>query len=242
MRETVAKHLDHDPEFEWRGQNVTRIENLSDIVFALALGMLLLTGTPPQTFSELITFLLGIIPVTAGFAILLLIWNQHFVFFRRYGLADNTVVFLNSALLLVVLFLAYPLRFIFDSLFGFILASMTGDFTSLLANEMDYRNSSIGVGIFGGGYAVLFTIVSLLYSHALKKADMLGLDEDERILTKRSIWIQRSEVVVAMLVCVCALFTPMGAFAGGIMFLNWPAAVFFQIKFKPTKIGPGSAT
>ena len=242
MRETVAKHLDHDPEFEWRGQNVTRIENLSDIVFALALGMLLLTGTPPQTFSELITFLLGIIPVTAGFAILLLIWNQHFVFFRRYGLADNTVVFLNSALLLVVLFLAYPLRFIFDSLFGFILASMTGDFTSLLANEMDYRNSSIGVGIFGGGYAVLFTIVSLLYSHALKKADMLGLDEDERILTKRSIWIQRSEVVVSMLVCVCALFTPMGAFAGGIMFLNWPAAVFFQIKFKPTKIGPGSAT
>ena len=92
MRDTVAKHLDHDPDFEWRGQTVTRIENLSDIVFALALGMLLLTGTPPQTFAQLIQFLISIIPVAAGFFILFTIWNAHFVFFRRYGLADNQIV------------------------------------------------------------------------------------------------------------------------------------------------------
>ena len=54
MRTELAKHLDHDPHFEWRGQSVTRLENLSDIVFALALGMLLLTGAPPATFDELI--------------------------------------------------------------------------------------------------------------------------------------------------------------------------------------------
>ena len=84
MRETIARHLDHDPHFEWRGQSVSRIENLSDIVFALALGMLLLTGAPPQTFSELVHFLISIIPVTASFVILVLIWNAHFVFFRRY--------------------------------------------------------------------------------------------------------------------------------------------------------------
>ena len=106
MRTEIAKHLDHDPNFEWRGQTVTRIENLSDIVFALALGMLLLTGTPPQTFSELITFLINIVPVAAGFLILFMIWNAHFVFFRRYGIADNTVVLLNALLLLMVLFFA----------------------------------------------------------------------------------------------------------------------------------------
>ncbi len=241
MRETAAKHLDHDPEFEWRGQNVTRIENLSDIVFALALGMLLLTGTPPQTFSELVTFLQGIIPVTAGFAILLLIWNSHFVFFRRYGLADNKVVFLNSGLLLVVLFLAYPLRFIFDSLFLFIIASMTGDFSALEASEMSYQTSAYGVAIFNLGYAVLFFILSLMYGHALTKADLIGLDADERILTKRSVWAMRSQVVIALIIVVCAYFTSMGAFAGCLLALSWPIGGLIDRRFSPTKLGPGSA-
>lgn len=127
MRSEIAKHLDHDPHFEWRGQNVTRIENLSDIVFALALGMLLLTGAPPQTFSELVHFLISIIPVTASFVILVMIWNAHFVFFRRYALADNTIVLINSGLLLMVLFTAYPLRFIFDSFFWYMVGVFTGD-------------------------------------------------------------------------------------------------------------------
>lgn len=238
MRETVAKHLDHDPEFEWRGQSVTRIENLSDIVFALALGMLLLTGTPPQTFSELLVFLIGIIPVMAGFAILLLIWNAHFVFFRRYGLADNTVVFLNSSLLLVVLFLAYPLRFIFDSLFLFIIASITGDYTALEASEMSYQTSAYGVAIFNLGYAVLFLILSLMYRHALGKADLIGLDTDERILTKRSIWMMRAQVIIALFVVICAYFTPIGAFSGSFLALNWPVGVVIGKRFTPTSVKP----
>jgi len=241
MRETAAKHLDHDPEFEWRGQNVTRIENLSDIVFALALGMLLLTGSPPQTFSELLAFLQGIIPVTAGFVILLLIWNSHFVFFRRYGLADNKVVFLNSGLLLVVLFLAYPLRFIFDSLFLFIIASITGDFAQLDASEMSYQTSAYGVAIFNLGYAVLFFILSLMYGHALAKADLIGLDSDERILTKRSIWMMRTQVIIALVTVACAYFTPLGAFAGGLLALNWPVGGYIDKRFSPARTEPGSA-
>lgn len=235
MRQAIAEHLDHDPEFQWRGQNVTRIENLSDIVFALALGMLLLTGSPPQTYAELVQFLINIIPVTAGFALLVLIWNAHFVFFRRYALADNTVVVINSALLLMVLFIAYPLRFIFEGLFGYIIGVSTGDYSRLIESDMGLTNSTRSMGIFASGYAIIFFLLSLLYGRALAKAEAIGLNEEEIRLTKRAVWRYRVEILIALLVMVCALFTPMGPFAGGLMCLNWPIASLVNNRFrKPT--------
>lgn len=228
MRSDLAKHLDHDPDFEWRGQNVTRIENLSDIVFALALGMLLLTGTPPQTFGELVSFLINIFPVAAGFAILFIIWNAHFVFFRRYGLADNKVVLLNAILLLMVLFFAYPLRFIFDGLFGYIIGSITSDFSRLAASDMLLQNSARSMGIFGAGYALIFMLLSLLYAHAHSKSDMIGLSAKERLITRQTVWIYRGEVLIALAVMAFALFTPMGPFAGFLLALNWPSAVIIS--------------
>ena len=224
MRSEIAKHLDHDPDFEWRGQSVTRIENLSDIVFALALGMMLFGGAPPQTFSELVHFLISIIPVTASFVILFMIWNAHFVFFRRYALADNVVVLINSALLLMVLFTAYPLRFIFDSFFWYVIGSTTGDYSQLLETEMDITNSARSMAFFGAGYAVIYTLMSFMYAHAVRKADVVGLSDKEILLTRQTVWIFRGEVAIAILLVFAALFTPMGPFAGALMFLNWPNA------------------
>lgn len=232
MRSELAKYLDHDPHFEWRGQNVTRLENLSDIVFALALGMLLLTDAPPATYSELIEFLINIVPVSAAFAILFLMWNAHFTFFRRYGLADAKIVFLNSVLLLLVLFVAYPLRFIFDSLFGYVTFLVTADATRLMESDMDLTNSARGVAIFNAGYAMIIFLTSLMYQHALSKADMLGLSEDERQLTRRTMWMYRGEMAVAATTALLAVTTPLGPFAGGLLILNWPNAVFWERKFK----------
>ncbi len=238
MRSEIAKHLDHDPDFEWRGQNVTRIENLSDIVFALALGMMLFGGPPPQTFSELVHFLISIIPVTASFVILLMMWNAHFVFFRRYALADNTIVLINSALLLMVLFTAYPLRFIFDSFFWYVVGSAMGDYSQLLETEMDWVNSGRSMAIFGAGYAVIYTLLSFMYAHAVRKADQIGLSEKEILLTRQTVWIYRGEVAIALLLVLAALFTPMGPFAGSLMFLNWPNAYLMSFLAEKTSRKP----
>ncbi|MCR9079392.1 MAG: TMEM175 family protein [Hyphomonadaceae bacterium] len=228
MRETIARHLDHDPHFEWRGQSVSRIENLSDIVFALALGMLLLTGAPPQTFSELVHFLISIIPVTASFVILVLIWNAHFVFFRRYALADNTIVVINSILLLMVLFTAYPLRFIFDGLFWYIYGAISGDYTQLLVKEMDLINSARSMAFFGAGYSVIYGLMSEMYAHAARKAEAIGLSTKEILLTRRSVWRFRGEVMIGIIVALSAWLSPLGPFAGFLMVLNWPAAYFVR--------------
>ncbi len=232
MRTALAKHLDHDPHFEWRGQNVTRLENLSDIVFALALGMLLLTDAPPSTYSELIEFLINIVPVGAAFAILFMMWNAHFTFFRRYGLADTKIIFLNSLLLLLVLFVAYPLRFIFDSLFGYVIYQFTADATRLIETDMDITNSARGVAIFNTGYAMIICLTSLMYQHALSKAEMLGLSENEQQLTRRTMWMFRGEMTIAATTVILALATPLGPFAGGLLILNWPNAIFWGRRFR----------
>ncbi|MEM9937415.1 MAG: TMEM175 family protein [Pseudomonadota bacterium] len=231
MRAEITKHLDHDPEFEWRGQSVSRIENLSDIVFALALGMLLLTGAPPQTYSELLKFLVSIVPVAAGFTMLFMIWNAHFVFFRRYALADNTIVAINSVMLLAVLFIAYPLRFIFESFFWYIFSSITGDFQRLQEMEIGIQQAAESMAIFASGYAVIYLLLSLMYNHAFRKADLIGLSTQERKLTRVSVWFLRGQVGVALLVAICAYTTPLGPFAGFLMILNWPSALLLQAIF-----------
>ena len=241
IREEAAKHLDHDPHFEWRGQNVSRIENLSDIVFALALGMMLFGGPPPQTFSELVRFLISIVPVTASFVILFRIWNAHFVFFRRYALADNTIVLINSSLLLMVLFTAYPLKFIFESFFWYIIALTTGDYTQLINTEMSFTNSGRSMAFFGVGYALIYALLSIMYGHAARKADLIGLSAKERALTRTTVWIFRGEVAIAILIVFVALFTPIGPLAGSLMFLNWPNAYLMAWMVEKTETKPAAS-
>lgn len=231
MRSEIAKHLDHDPHFEWRGHTVSRIENLSDIVFALALGMLVSASSAPATYGELIPHLWNIIPVTAGFLIMVALWNHHFIFFRRYAIADQTIVWLNGGLLLLILFLAYPLRFTFDSLFAFILM-LTGSTDRMAQLDIStYRQAGNIIAIFYFGYGLAHLIVQAMYKQALNKAEALGLNHQEVQVTKRSVWKYRTEVLISMIIAPLAAFTIVGPFAGALGLLNWPAAYVIRRGF-----------
>lgn len=243
VRDQIEKLLDHDPRFRWRGNSVTRIENLSDIVFALALGILVSTSTRPQTFSDLNAHLQTIVPVAAGFFILVSIWNAHFVYFRRYGVADRTIIWLNGALLLLVLFFAYPLRFIFDSLYWFVFG-LFGDWSHMEASGIGPRSAGIIMGYFALGYCLIYLLISQMFSHALAKADLLDLSDAERAMTRISIWIFRSQILVGTLVGVLAVWTPLHAMAGSLMALIAPLAFLVRrmIKVPATELLPESNT
>lgn len=232
IRDTIKTHYDHDPDFHWRGENVTRIENLSDIVFALAFGMLVSASTPPTNHSELLSHLWQIVPVVAGFSILVLIWNSHFVFFRRYAIADQWVIFLNACLLLVVLFIAYPLRFIFDGLFGYLLGAVGGDWSRMQETGMGYLESGQVVGIFAVGYAFVFLLIALMYGHALRKSEALELTPKEIVITKRSVWQYWASLMISLAVGLLAFFSPMGPVAACFMSLFWLAGLTIR-KFIP---------
>lgn len=231
IREIVGRDLDHDPRFRWRGGPVTRIENLSDIVFALAFGMIVSTAARPTTFSDLSAHLLTIVPVAAGFALLVLIWNAHFTFFRRYGVADGKIIFLNCVLLLLVLFVAYPLRFIFDSLFGFLLG-LSGNWDILQGSGIGFREAGLVMSYFSFGYALIFVVVSLMYGHALSRAPQLSLTESEKVMTRQSLWHYGCQAGVATLTGAVALLTPAGPTAGFLMILIGPLVYLGQVRIK----------
>lgn len=232
LRQAVASQIDHDPYFTWRGDSVTRIENLSDIVFALALGMLVSASTPPTTYGELQDHLLNIIPVSAGFALMLVIWNDHFTFFRRYGLNDTTIVFLNAALLLVILFIAYPLRFIFDSMFAWIYLLLGHPARMQAMGIESYYEAGVIMAYFDAGFAVVYLLIGAMYSHALRKADMLGLSDAEQVLTRRTISITRLCVIVAVVAGLMAAFTPIGPMAGFLFWVIWPGVILIERRLK----------
>ena len=217
IRKTVADATDQEPDFRWRGDEVTRIENLSDIVFALALGMLVSASTPPSTYGDLLRFLLNILPVAAGFAVMLQIWNQHFVFFRRYALTDRRVVLLNAVLLLFVLFFAYPIRFTFDSLFAWGLA-IAGFPDRILAMEVDFPEASRILAIYAVGYAMIYVVFGLLYAHVWQRRDALGLNAEERVKTRQTQVVCWAMVLMALVVLPVVLFSPLGPI-GGFLFL-----------------------
>lgn len=115
MLSTRALHpLKGERDFQWRGANPTRVEALTDMVFAFALTLLVVSSAPPGSFAELQAQLWGFPGFAAAFAILLLLWHSHYIFFRRFALEDGWTTTLNAALLFLILFFVYPLKYLAD--------------------------------------------------------------------------------------------------------------------------------
>ena len=218
LRPANKIHMDQDPDFRWRGGEVTRIENLSDIVFALSLSLIAVASAPPATFTELMAVFRGAFAFAFAFAILLLIWNYHFIFFRRYGLSDQKIVFLNALLLFVVLMFVYPLRFLANFIFELLPAFFT-NFERVASMVGSIENGENLLVIYSFGYAAVFLIIAGLYGHAAAKREPLELDEKEYLLTRRSRASALVQAGVALFVAAVAGLTPLSAWAGPLYFL-----------------------
>jgi len=98
--------------FRWRGNRVSRLEGLSDAIFALALTLLVVRLDVPRTFAEVRFAFLSAPVYLVCFALFLWVWYCHYQFHRRYGLEGPAVATLDGALLFCVLAVraAAPLR------------------------------------------------------------------------------------------------------------------------------------
>ncbi len=145
---------------------VTRIEGFSDAVFGFALTLLVVQLEAPRTTEALEDLVKGSVPFAVTFAMVCYIWWEHNKFFRRYGLQDAWTAFLNSALLFVVLFYVYPLKFLA---------------TTLLGPVVGLEGVSRGLGgqfvmlTYSTGVTLIFGLFLLLYRHAWTRRVTLGL-------------------------------------------------------------------
>ena len=185
----VRKGVGATQEFRWRGREITRFEGFSDAVLAFAVTLLVVSLEVPRTFDELLHSMRGFAAFALCFAILVWVWYWQYLFFRRYGLQDNLTLVLNAALLFLVLFYVYPLKFLFTL--------VVNQFTR---NEMQVRSPDGGLVpilspdqgptlmlIYGAGFVAIFTLFALLFLHAYRNRASLELNPAEALDTRQSI-------------------------------------------------------
>ena len=198
IREKLMENdIGRSGKFRWRGNEISRIEGLSDAVFGFAITLLVVSLEVPKTFNELAETMHGFGAFLVSFILLFAVWFNQYKFFRRYGLKDTITVVLNGALLFVVLFYVYPLKF----LFSFLIARFTtghaevrlpnGNVVGMIENNEQMASL---MTIFNLGYLAVFGVFVLLFWHAYRRREDLELNELERFDTRESIQGIRAHV------------------------------------------------
>jgi len=170
MRRRLVRHgFGADRAFRWRGGEISRLEGLSDAVFAFAVTLLVVSLEVPETFDELLRVLRGFFAFAVCFGILFWVWYDHYRFFRRYGLDDGVTTTLTGVLLFIVLFYVYPMKFLFSTLFDQL-------FGEAPANAIEPRQVPLLMLVYGAGFIAVQLVLILLYLHAWRLADSLERD------------------------------------------------------------------
>jgi len=205
MEKKVISKIQDDKYFSWRGKEVSRTENLSDIVFALAL-TLIVASSVPKTFDDISALWREGIAIAICFTGLLFIWYAHYLFFRRYDLEDKKTLLLNAVLIFLVMAFVYPLKFLMTFLVNF----FTGGFVDnrAISAVLSIEQAPWLTVIYSLGYASVFFIFSLLYRHAYQCGDFIGLSPSEKVMTKTIYHSNLTHVVFAIIVAFLAMTLP----------------------------------
>jgi Endosomal/lysosomal potassium channel TMEM175 len=204
-----------------RGRDVSRLEGFSDAVFGFALTLLVVSLEVPENYGDLQHILVGFPAFAVTFTVICWVWYEHYLLFRRYDLEDGLSVLLNCVLLFIVVFYAYPMKFMFTrlvtgSLFGL------GPGISAGLSEAEARQLML---VYSGGFTALFATFMLLHGNAWRLRGALDLDAlaifDARASVRRhgiSVAIGTVSVLIAWLAPIRYL-----AYAGLFFFLMGPA-------------------
>jgi uncharacterized membrane protein len=198
LRDKLMEHHQPVDGFRWRSHEITRIEGFSDAVFGFAITLLIVSLEVPRTSAELLETMRGFGAFVITFAMLARLWYAQYMFFRRYALEDRVTVILNLALLFTVLFFVYPLKFLFTNMiFDPLLKGRVMTAHGLEPVLRPEHRPWIYL-VFGCGFAAVFGVFFLLYRHAYRQREELGLNEFEIYETRHSMRRMLMAVMVGM--------------------------------------------
>jgi hypothetical protein len=211
-------------EFRWRARESSRLEELSDAVFGFALTLLVVSLEVPQTFDDLLSSIRGFAAFALCFSLLVVIWFEHYTFFRRYGLQDNYVLVWNTVLLFLIVFYVYPLKFLFSlffmEVFGMsFLITLPGGAIVPIIREGQLPQLYL---IYGAGWTAVWLVFVLLYRHALGQAGKLELNPFEIFDTRASL----NENLIAVLVGLASIVLVL---VGGFQIAGWVYLLMFPL-------------
>jgi uncharacterized membrane protein len=218
LREHLPLAPRREADFRWRSHEVTRVEGLTDAVFAFAVTLLVVALEVPRTFEGLMNVVRGFPAFVICFVLLMSFWDAHYRYHRRYGFEDSFTRVMTMAIIVLVLFFVYPLKFLFTLLTVQMFGLQMDDAPHLDGIEQA-RTLYI---LYGLGLAGVWSLYALLYARALAKRDELELNAAEIVITRASLYGNLIYVGVCALSIVLALTTDVGWLPGFIYFLIGP--------------------
>ncbi len=142
--------------------DTTRIEGFSDAVFGFAVTLLVVSLEVPRSYDDMRAAMRMLPAFAASFALLLLVWQEHRTFFKRFGTDDGPLLWLNGALLFTVLAYVYPLKFLMNLLLGpdgFLAGGIPSG-----VREEDVPQLMV---MYGLGFVALFAVLACMHFRAL---------------------------------------------------------------------------
>ncbi|MGI8950758.1 MAG: TMEM175 family protein [Chitinophagaceae bacterium] len=227
IRSSITKKIQNsNKEFRLRGHEVKRIEAFSDAVFAFAVTLLIVSLEVPKTFEDLLITMRGFFAFGISFSLLMMIWYEQNVFFRRYAMDDITIITLNCILIFLVLFFVYPLKFLFTFIFSPIMYAKKN-----FPIHVSEKDPPMLLLIYGSGYIAIYLLFCLMYVHAFRKRKELELTVHEQFDTKTKMFANSILVSVGVVSVVLSQLLPQNliGLAGFSYFLIWPAFTVFYI-------------
>ncbi|MFT6947609.1 MAG: putative membrane protein [Vicingaceae bacterium] len=234
--------------FRYRGLDSSRLEHLTDAVFAFAITLLVIASEVPKTYVELQASMYDFIGFIACILMLLALWNNHASYFTKYGLQDKRTKALNFLFLFVLLFYIYPLKYLFSYIGSVQLINALGSigFTSdayqialskaieSMLSVDDWADIMIR---FGLGLLAMHTILFGMFHNGYRKRKELKLNKREVYETKSSMIVFLS----IMIICVISILVVViggGYYSAysGMVYLAIPFSLIFIKKYRTRKM------
>ncbi len=242
---TSARELDLETlpvkdGFRLRGLEMTRIETFTDAAFAFALTLLVIANNDlPKDLQGMRTILRDVPTFIASATLLMVFWQGHNTWSRRFGLDDARTIQLSVALVMTVLVYVYPLRYVASSLFTFLgwvtcvpigadipcrteMATARG---AVLEISAQHDVNALFV-IYGVGFVAIGLVLVLLNAHALSQRHELRLNAIEEHQTRTEIVGWSVLCAVGVLSVIVAL---MDSFPGAPGFVYMILSVFMPV-------------
>jgi uncharacterized membrane protein len=237
LRDRLPLAPRREQNFRWRGNEVSRVEGFTDAVFAFAVTLLVVALEVPHTFDGLMDVVRGFPAFLICFTLLMMFWNAHYSYHRRYGLEGAFSRVMTMAILVLVLFFVYPLKF----LFTMVTVGVFGLDMNNAPHIETLAQSRVLYLIYGLGFAGVWGLYAALYAHALSRRVQLQLDENEVVLTRSSLASYLIYMGVCLLSIALAMLTSSGWLPGVIYTLLGPLQAFNGWWYGRKVVNPAAA-
>ncbi len=219
LSEEELAQLPLEKGFRMRGLETTRLDTLVDAGFAFVLSFLAISQDQlPTSFSELMVGVKSIPALILSFFMLIWFWLEHRRWSRRYGVETGMSILFSVSLVFVLMIYIFPLRLLFESMFGFLTAGYL-PFTFEISNNLEVRHF---FGLYSVGFFVMSMLIVGLYVVVLNKKLSLKLDEYEYRQTK-------SICVRWLIAAFFALLSLVLAYTLKPQLVHWAAFVYFAL-------------